>query len=178
MLKALMLVAYLMSHPVGDDSGPAAFLITSPAFVNASTIPITYTCRGKDISIPVAWSGIPQGTKSLALIMIDQDVPRRAWYHWAVYNIPITIAGFKPGAQLSSSIDAAENSWGNAHYQGPCPPSGEHHYVISLFALDTVLPAAKRLSTIELRESMRQHVIAATEIMGHVTAVTPVDPHP
>jgi len=138
MLKTLMIVAYLMSHPTGKTAGPVAFTISSPAFVNAATIPAIYTCRGADISMPLNWTGLPRGSQSLALIIVDQDVPRNTWYHWAVYNIPPNTSGFKQNIQLPKNIKMATNSWGNEKYQGPCPPNGEHHYIIKLYALEPV----------------------------------------
>lgn len=172
MLKTLMIVAYLMSHPTGNAGAPGAFSIISSAFVNAGIIPIVYTCHGRNISMPLSWKSIPRGTKSLALIIIDQDVPRNAWYHWAVYNIPPNTSGFTQDFKPLAPIKIAANSWGNEEYQGPCPPQGEHHYMIQLYALDKKLPDQLEMTTIRLREAMRNHIIATAQTMGRSVTAT------
>ena len=72
--------------------------ITSSTFEHNGSIPKLYTCEGKDISPPLAWSGIPAGAKSLALIIDDPDAPdpaapRMTWVHWVLYNLPVTSIG-------------------------------------------------------------------------------------
>ncbi len=70
-----------------------ALTITSPAFAHNGEIPKKYTCDGDDVSPALAWAGVPEGTKSLALIVDDPDAPDPAapqmtWVHWVLYNIP------------------------------------------------------------------------------------------
>src|SRR5271165_4223647 len=55
--------------------------IESSAFAPGAEIPIRYTGEGEDLSPPLAWSGLPQGTKSLALIVDDPDAPVRFWWN-------------------------------------------------------------------------------------------------
>ncbi|MFL5271304.1 MAG: YbhB/YbcL family Raf kinase inhibitor-like protein, partial [Anaeromyxobacteraceae bacterium] len=62
------------------------FSLTSSAFHNGGDIPSVYTCEGKDTSPPLAWSGAPAGTKSLALVVDDPDAPdpkapKMTWVH-------------------------------------------------------------------------------------------------
>ena len=170
MLEKLMFVAYLMSHPTAGATTPGVLTLSSPAFKNAGIIPSTYTCYGRNISIPLRWKGVPRKTKSLALIVIDQDVPRSAWYHWAVYNIPPNTTQFRNNYSPSNPVRIANNSRGNAKYQGPCPPKGEHHYIIQLYALDKKLTDVSKMTTLQLREKMRHHILASTEIMGRSLA--------
>lgn len=170
MLNTLMIIASLMSRPVTEPTPPPVFSISSPAFANGATIPTVYTCRGKDISMPLEWSGLPRGTKSLALIIVDPDVPRIAWYHWAVYNISPSVNGFKKKAQLPTNTIVVANSWGNKKYQGPCPPSGEHRYFIKLYALNIMLPTTNISTIPQLREAMRSHIIDTTQTMGRSSA--------
>lgn len=169
MIRTLMIVAYLMSHPTGGIAVPGVFELSSPAFKNAGIIPDTYTCRGHNISIPLKWKGVPQKAKSLVVIMLDQDVPRNQWYHWAVYNIPPTMTGLQDNYHPKKPTQIASNSWKNAEYKGPCPPTDEHHYIIQLYALDKKLPDAPT-TTLQLREAMRDHILASTEIMGRSMA--------
>src|SRR6266566_122188 len=87
-----------------------SFAITSAAFAPDAAIPSLYTCEGKDISPPLAWSGAPAGTKSLALIVDDPDAPDPAapkmiWVHWVLYNIP-SGAGGLPEAIRSTALPA------------------------------------------------------------------------
>ena len=79
-----------------------ALEITSPAFADGASIPSKYTCQGDDISPPLAWSGVPEGAKALALIVDDPDAPdpaapQRTWVHWVVFDIPVDAAGFGEG---------------------------------------------------------------------------------
>ena len=164
-----MIVAYLMSHPAGGVTVPGVFELSSPAFKNAGIIPSVYTCHGHNTSIPLRWKGVPKRTKSLVIIMLDQDVPRNGWYHWAVYNIPPTTTRLKDNYHPQKPIQVAGNSWKNAEYQGPCPPADEHHYIIQLYALDKKLSDTPT-TTLQLREKMRNHILASTEIMGRSVA--------
>src|SRR5215470_7893375 len=70
-----------------------AMTLNSPAFQPNGHIPSKYTCEGEDVSPPLAWEGVPNGTKSLVLIIDDPDAPdpkapKMVWVHWVVYNIP------------------------------------------------------------------------------------------
>lgn len=72
--------------------------ITSSAFDQSGKIPRRFTCEGDDVSPPLAWSGVPDGTRSLVLIVDDPDAPdpanpRMTWVHWVLYDIPSTAAG-------------------------------------------------------------------------------------
>jgi len=67
--------------------------LTSSAFAPNTDIPTLYTCEGSDLSPPLAWTGVPPGTRSLALIVDDPDAPdpaapKMTWVHWVLYNLP------------------------------------------------------------------------------------------
>ena len=125
-----------------------AIALTSAAFDHDGAIPATYTCQGKDMSVPLAWSGLPPGTRSLALIVDDPDAPdpaapRMTWVHWVLYNIPPTAAGLGEAVKseaLPKGTLEGRNDWGRTGYGGPCPPIGRHRYFFKLYALDVVLP--------------------------------------
>ncbi|OGV26402.1 MAG: hypothetical protein A3F18_03560 [Legionellales bacterium RIFCSPHIGHO2_12_FULL_37_14] len=142
-----------------------AFTLTSSAFTEKSTIPSEYTCDGKNLALPLAWSDAPQGTQSFALIFDDKDAPNGLWTHWVVWNIPAStnqLANFLP-----SSIKEGINSWGKNNYGGPCPPKGEtHHYVFHLYALDTLLNIPEKSTQADLRNAIKGHVLDKTELMG------------
>ena len=104
--------------------------IMSPAFSEGGPIPRAHTCDGADLSPPLAWSGIPEGTRELALIMDDPDAPRGTWVHWVLYGIPVTVTGLAAGisseAELRRPITAKQGvtDFRRTGYGGPCPPPG------------------------------------------------------
>jgi Raf kinase inhibitor-like YbhB/YbcL family protein len=156
------------------NTGPAmALTLTSSAFEPGGTIPSKYTCEGDDLSLPLAFAGVPAGTKSLALIVDDPDVPdpkapKRVWVHWLVYNLPPDSQGLPEnasGAGLPGSAVAGVNDWKRTSYGGPCPPIGRHRYFHKLYALDVTLPE-KPLTKPELEAAMKGHVLAQAELIG------------
>ena len=62
--------------------------ITSPAFEDGGMIPAKYTCDSADISPPLRWDAVPEGTESIALICDDPDAPMGTWVHWVLFNLP------------------------------------------------------------------------------------------
>lgn len=146
--------------------------ITSTAFSNQTAIPALYTCEDKDISLPMAWSGIPAGTKSLALIVDDPDAPdpaapKMTWVHWVVYNLPPTSDGLLENVKtLPVGTKEGVNDWKRTGYGGPCPPIGCHRYFHKLYALDTVLPDLKQPTKAKLEEAMKSHIIGEAQLMG------------
>jgi Raf kinase inhibitor-like YbhB/YbcL family protein len=151
-----------------------ALVLTSPAFANSGAIPKQYTCEGVNVSPPLRWLGIPQGTKSFALIIDDPDAPdprapKMTWVHWAVYNIPAD-AHSLPEDVANSGLPAGAkqglNDWKRASYGGPCPPIGRHRYFHKLYALDTVLPDLGRATKAQLLDAMKGHVLAEAQLVG------------
>ena len=146
--------------------------ISSTAFSNQGAIPAVYTCEGKDISPPLAWSDLPAGSKSLALIVDDPDAPdpaapKMTWVHWILYNLPASNGGLPEGVKaLPTGAREGLNDWKKTGYGGPCPPIGRHRYFPKLYALDIVLPDLKRPTKAKLEEAMKGHVIGETQLMG------------
>ena len=151
-----------------------ALALTSSAFVHNGAIPKQYTCQGSDTSVPLAWSGLPSGTKSLALIVDDPDAPDPAapqitWVHWVLYNIPPGASGLKQGikvGELPKGTLEGLNDWKRTGYGGPCPPIGRHRYFHKLYALDTVLPDLKRPTKAQLEKAMQGHILEKSELIG------------
>lgn len=148
--------------------------ITSTGFAHQGEIPRRYTCEGDDSSPPLSWSGIPTGTRSLALIVDDPDAPdpkapKITWVHWLLFNIPPSVAGLpeavKPAA-LPAGTKEGKNSWGRTGYGGPCPPIGRHRYFHKLYALDTVLEGLSTPTKEELEKAMAGHILAQAELIG------------
>jgi Raf kinase inhibitor-like YbhB/YbcL family protein len=144
----------------------------STAFAHGAEIPQRYTCEGDDVSPPLGWSGAPDGTKSLALVVDDPDAPdpsapKMIWVHWVLYNLPSDSTGLVEGAQpLPRGTREGLNDWQRTGYGGPCPPAGRHRYFHRLYALDTVLPDLRRPTRARLEAAMRRHVLAEAELMG------------
>lgn len=152
-----------------------AMSIRSPAFVHGGAIPARHTCDGAETSPPLAWDGVPDGARSLALIVDDPDAPdparpTRIWVHWVLYNIPPVLRALPEGGAHSPVPDGAcegLNDSGGLGYEGPCPPIGSHRYFHTLYALDTELPDlgadARRA---ELDAAMHGHMLATAQLMG------------
>lgn len=170
MIKAMMMLGYLASEPYGDPNINSGFVISSPAFNATTEIPVIYTCKGQDISLPVNWSGVPKGTRSLALVMYDQDTPWPGFYHWELFNIPPSQHNLPADSHLAAGERLGANSWGKYTYGGPCPTQGEHHYVIRLYALDENLAISADKSPLELHRKMENHIIAWTQTTGHFSS--------
>ena len=148
--------------------------IRSPAFSNNGEIPSKYTCDGKDTSPAVAWSGLPEGTKSIALVVDDPDAPdpaapRMTWVHWVLYNIPPSATGL-PEAVKSKDLPGGTkeglNDWKRTGYGGPCPPIGRHRYFHKVYALDAVLPDLGKPTKNDLEKAMEGHILAKAELVG------------
>ena len=118
--------------------------ILSSALKDGEKIPIQYVmvaAGGKNLSIPLTWKNFPPGTKSFALSMVDPHPVAQNWVHWFVINIPENITSIGEGAsrkKMPMGATELRNSFGEIGYGGPQPPqgSGEHPYVITLYALN------------------------------------------
>lgn len=155
----------------GDPDEPR---LTSSAFADGGGIPVRYTCDGDNVSPPLAWSSLPEGTRSLALVVDDPDVPdpkapKITWIHWVVYNIPPESAGLvesaSPGNLPRGAVEG-RNSWKRMGYGGPCPPVGRHRYFHKLYALDAVLPDLAQPTLGALSKAMEGHVLGRFELVG------------
>ena len=148
--------------------------ISSPAFKANLTIPERYTCDGKDVSPPLAWTNIPDKAKSLALIVDDPDAPdpaapRMVYVHWVLYNLPVTTEGLVEAISPTAlPIGTREgiNDWKRTGYGGPCPPIGRHRYYFKLYALDIELPDLHKPTKPTLLQAMSGHVLAEAELMA------------
>ncbi len=150
------------------------FTLSSPAFHDLEVIPARYTCDGDELSPPLAWAGVPSGTKSLALIVDDPDAPdpaapKRTWVHWVLGNIPPDTTGLPEGVggrDLPSGTIEGLNDWKRAGYGGPCPPIGRHRYFFKLYALDITLEGLAAPTKAKLEKAMEGHVLGTTQLVG------------
>lgn len=136
--------------------------ISSPEFKNNEFIPRKFTCQGSDVNPALIIENIPQGAKSLALIVDDPDAPMATWVHWVVFNIPLIPEikeDSRPGEQ-------AVNSFGRKDYGGPCPPSGTHRYFFKIYALDITPQAGNIKDKRSLEKAMQGHILDKAELVG------------
>jgi Raf kinase inhibitor-like YbhB/YbcL family protein len=115
-------------------------MLASPAIPPGSEIPAQYTCDGADISPALSWSGVPEGTRSLVLVVEDPDAPTGTFRHWVVSDIPPAARGLDAGYSANrpaAGLHEARNDFGKTGYGGPCPPPGHgtHHYHFRLLAI-------------------------------------------
>jgi Raf kinase inhibitor-like YbhB/YbcL family protein len=155
-----------------DSSLPHTLLLTSPAFENNSTVPIKYTCSGDDVSPPLSWTIGPQNTKSFALICEDPDAPGGTFVHWIIFNIQESSRGLNENIlnepTLNTGAFQGKNGFGTVGYAGPCPPLGNspHHYVFTLYALDTVLDITAGATKDQFIHAIDGYVLDQDSLIG------------
>ncbi|HEY9856216.1 MAG TPA: YbhB/YbcL family Raf kinase inhibitor-like protein [Stenomitos sp.] len=172
----LLLTLLLAACSGGGDRRPSPaasvprLALQSPAFSAGGAIPAAYTCDGPNVSPPLRWSGVPEGAKSLALLVEDPDAPGKTWSHWVLYNLPPTQTGLAEDVPTQEALpnDAQQghNDFGKVGYGGPCPPSGTHHYVFKLYALDAPLSIGGVATRADVLSAMQGHVLAEGELTG------------
>jgi Raf kinase inhibitor-like YbhB/YbcL family protein len=145
--------------------------VTSSAFREGETVPRQFTADGKDLSPPLEWTGVPEGTKSLALIADDPDAPRGTWVHWVLFNLPSAIPGLPEGIapqrELADGTRQGKNDFGKLGYGGPAPPRGKpHRYFFKLYALDRAIDLAPGVTKEQLETAMKGHILAEGQLMG------------
>jgi Raf kinase inhibitor-like YbhB/YbcL family protein len=176
----LLLATLASCRPVNPGSAPTtipnsqetpmSIPLSSTAFAAGASIPADYSCKGRSVSPPLAWSNTSPGTKSFALIMDDPDAPSGTFTHWVIYNIPAASVGLPEAiptnGQLSDGTLQGNNGAGRAGYTGPCPPSGTHRYFFKLYALDAMLGLSSGANKDQLLKAMQGHILAQGELMG------------
>lgn len=146
--------------------------LRSSAFEPDGPIPRRHTCEGEDLAPALSWSPAPPGTVSFALVMDDPDAGepgphRRPWVHWVLWDLPATVHSLPEGATpLPDGAHEGLNSWDERGWNGPCPPSGRHHYRFRLHALDRRLGPIASPTRAALEEAMRGHVLGVAELVG------------
>jgi Raf kinase inhibitor-like YbhB/YbcL family protein len=139
--------------------------LISPVFGQNQNIPEKYTCDGEDISPPLEVQEIPEGAKSLVLIMDDPDAPGGTWVHWTVWNIDPETTQIMENSVPEDSVEGI-TSFGNTGYGGPCPPSGTHRYIFKIYALNAILGISSSSDCKELEKEMEKHIIEKAELVG------------
>jgi Raf kinase inhibitor-like YbhB/YbcL family protein len=144
--------------------------LKSPAFGEGSMIPKKYTCDGQDISPPLKWTSVRDGTKTLALISDDPDAPGGTWVHWVIFNLPgdtRDLAESTPHVkELPNGAKQGTNDFGKIGYGGPCPPGGTHRYYFKIYSLDTDLDLKAGATKAQLLQAMKGHILGEGQLMG------------
>lgn len=153
--------------------------LTSSVFANNQTIPFEFTGEGRDLSPPLAWTNVPDGTLGFALICEDPDAPRTPlrpgpFVHWLLYNLQGHVRALPRDLPrrgfLDQPVTAAQgtNSFGNTSWNGPMPPVGHgtHHYEFTLYALDKALYLPTGLSRDELEARLKGRILNTAKLTG------------
>ena len=150
--------------------------LTSTAFQNDELIPQKYGQDFEDINPPLTIQDIPEGTKSLALLMDDPDIPESAgipvWDHWVVFNISPAIMEIKENWNVKGI--RGKGTRGYLNYSGPKPPDREHRYFFKLYALDNTLNLAEGATKIDVERAMEGHVLEHAVLMGRYAPSTKI----
>jgi len=168
---------------------PTALLqlsLSTTAFAPGGDIPVKHSCFGENLSPPLAWTGVPAETESLALVVDDPDSQPAGFVHWVVYNLPPTATGLPEGLPAEGMLGdgtiqgksdfapfegqtfpsgAAINGVG---YAGPCPP-GRHRYVFTLYALDARLELPAEATAAEVLAAVQGHILTQALLAGAFT---------
>jgi Raf kinase inhibitor-like YbhB/YbcL family protein len=155
----------------GQTTMAVQLTLTSSGFAESQAIPRKYSCDAENVSPPLKWTSLPQGTQSIALIADDPDAPAGTWVHWVIYNIPPTTTELAEGLPATESVlnSALQgtNDFRRIGYGGPCPPRGNsHRYFFKLYALDTLLNLKAGASKKDVLSAMEGHILAQGQLMG------------
>ena len=144
--------------------------LSSPAFASGGRIPAKYTGEGEDVSPPLAWTSVPEGTRSFALICHDPDAPlvspgAYGFVHWVLYNIP---ASARSLAEQNTGHTQGVSDFGKPGYGGPMPPKGHgpHHYFFWLIALNADPGLAPGLTLRQVLEQTEPLAIGMNRLVG------------
>jgi len=170
------LVLGLMDAAAAQAAGTNTFQLQSSAFAPNGNIPPKFTCEGKNVSPPLSWSSAPAKTQSYALIVEDPDAPKGPVTHWLMFNIPAKLTALPDATALPPNAKDGLNSANAKGYHGPCPPSGKHHYVFTLYALDAMLNIASPSTKAQLQTAMTSHVLAQATLTGLYEKQKPKQP--
>lgn len=150
--------------------------LTSTAFTDGGKIPVPYVmpgAGGKNISLPLSWTGAPEGAKSFALSMVDPHPVARNWVHWLVVNIPSEVHSLAEGAsgkKMPPGARELQSSFGSLGYGGPQPPpgTGDHPYVVTIYALSLPsLDLGSQTTLAAFQKALEGKVLASASITGY-----------
>jgi Raf kinase inhibitor-like YbhB/YbcL family protein len=139
--------------------------ISSSAFLDSQAIPKQYTCDGDGINPPLQFNDVPGEAKSLALLVEDPDAPTGTWIHWLMWNIPPAVTEIAQNSVPQGAVQGQGSSGQNV-FGAPCPPSGIHHYIFTVYVLDSKLTLPSYSTAENLQSAMQGHIITQAQIIG------------
>jgi len=172
-------------QPTDDSWGRHDFRVTSTTISNGGTLPLsmilntsasgyqcTYFTGGGNQSPQLSWSNAPRGTRSFTVIAYDVT---GTFTHWGMYNISHKTTALPENAGVAGSTLGTQvgNDFGDASYDGPCPPPQynppSHNYVFTVYALDIELPTIPAFGdfTPPGPESL-YHALIDAQMDGHI----------
>lgn len=173
--------AVVVGQTAATSQPPAkpGLTLTSSSFEDGGIIPNKYTQAAapeKPISPALAWTHVPDGTVSFALILHDPDTSlthtTEEVLHWMVFNIPATATSLPEGvgdqAQLADGSIQALNRAKKVGYlgMGASAAGPYHHYVFELFALDTKLSLGPDATRADVLKAMDGHILGKGVLVG------------
>lgn len=148
-------------------AAPAGIRLESPDFANGATIPRQFTCDGSSAIPTLRWSGVPAGTRGLALFVDDPDAPGGTFPHWSVWELSPGLRQIARG-HVPNGAREGQNGTGHTGWTAPCPPKGDkpHRYVFTLFALKKPLDAADGAGAADARNAVGDSALARGQLVG------------
>ena len=137
--------------------------MTSNDFQHNSMIPSKFTCDGADISPRLSWEDSPSGTKSYALTIVDPDAPGGEFIHWLICDLAKDMKDIDQG-KMPKDAQQIQNDFGKKDYGGPCPPSGTHRYIFTIYALD--ISHLEGVDQKNFFKTVEKHTLAKAELIG------------
>ncbi|MBC7194688.1 MAG: YbhB/YbcL family Raf kinase inhibitor-like protein [Caldisericia bacterium] len=174
MKKIIILIIFILLIFVGcskkETKEYEKITLKSSILKENELIPEKYSCDGEDISPPLEWENIPQGTKSFCIIMEDPDAPGGIFTHWIIFNIPSNYMSlpenFPKIGEFENGIKQGKNDFNKIGYNGPCPPKNStHHYRFKIFSLDTILNLNSGIKVNELMKAIENHILGIGELI-------------
>ncbi len=175
-LSRLILIGATIALATPNGYGGGPMKISSPAFRDGGKIPVKYVmpgAGGENVSVPLIWSEVPVGTKSLALAVVDPHPVARNWVHWLVVNLPPTATSLPEGAsekQMPPGAVELVNSFGLVGYGGPQPPrgTGDHPYEFTLYALNAEkIDLPRKTDLAAFQKALAPHILGQAKITGY-----------
>lgn len=141
--------------------------ISSPAFINETSIPQKYTCQGEGVNPPLDIQKVLEEAKSIVLIVDDPDAPMGLFTHWVIWHIDPAVQTIDEDSIPQGAMEGV-NSSGGLGWMAPCPPEGTgvHHYRFTLFALSEDLDIEEGATRDEVENAMKDMVIDKAELVG------------
>lgn len=158
------------TEPTARPEAPMDLSVRSEAFDEGGTLPTRYTCDGEEVSPPLEWADVPQGTTELVLTMTDPDAPNDEFVHWIVAGLDPALGGLEEG-QVPEDAAEGMNGFDERGYGAPCPPSEDtaHRYVFTLYAIDEPLDMEPGASVEDIRDALDEAALAEGQLIGTYT---------